>query len=676
MRVDGTRTLERIRRVALAVGLLGSILLATPPTARAGDVTGTLRGLGGSPLPDRLVSLIGTSGGQSATSDVNGHYTFSGVTAGNYFVKVNIMSTWPAGVPDPNGLVGELYSKIPCPMNGCTETEGTEIAVPASGTVTIDFDFKPGVKIQGTITAAGSGTPLAGISVYAFDLKNRLVASTSTDGAGHYTVQGIPAGTYFLQTYSAGSRADQLYNGAVCGSNQCVATSGTPVTVGPGATVSGIDFVLAAAAHITGTVTDGGSNPVANAVIEVWNGSGRLGYDFATDALGAYQVDGLPAGTTLRVLARKAGLVTAVYNFGGAAAPCPNVTCDMTSTGSGVTTTAGGTTANINVQLFPGHSIGGANPSNATVKVFGSTGLVGTSNNNGWSVGDLPDGSYSVRAVRRRQIAEWWNDRQCPGDFNCVKDTVTVSGANVTGIDMVLANGASILGTLTESSNGDPVAFLDLASYHKGSGTFMTKATSNRDGTYEADEGFSSGIYVIRTSSPATYADFRDEMWNDHSCSPFCSPSSGDSISLSGTGLATGIDFSLARNGISFFTLPPCRLFDSRTTGPALAAATDIPLRLEAACGVPGHAIAVSANVTVVSPTADGSVNVWPFNLVATPGTSVISFRSGQTRANNALLGLSRYGLSNVKLRGTLTGGGTYHLILDVNGYFAPDVTP
>lgn len=58
------------------------------------------------------------------------------------------------------------------------------------------------------------------------------------------------------------------------------------------------------------------------------------------------------------------------------------------------------------------------------------------------------------------------------------------------------------------------------------------------------------------------------------------------------------------------------------------------------------------------------------------PGTTVVSFRTGATRANNAMLGLSLAGLHNVWLSGTVTGGGNFHLLVDVNGYFAPSVPP
>jgi hypothetical protein len=78
---------------------------------------------------------------------------------------------------------------------------------------------------------------------------------------------------------------------------------------------------------------------------------------------------------------------------------------------------------------------------------------------------------------------------------------------------------------------------------------------------------------------------------------------------------------------------------------------------------------ALSANVTVISPSAVGSVTVWPANLDQ-PATSTLNFAPGTTRANNAVLPMSLERSYNLVFRGN-TPGGRYHLVIDVNGYFA-----
>lgn len=652
-----------------------AFVVVAPGAVSAGTVAGTVRGIGGAPLPDRLVGLVGGFGGMSTTTDASGHYAFSGLAAGTYFAKVNILTTFPGGVPDPDGLVGELYADIPCPLNGCTDDHGTEIDVPAAGTVTIDFDLAPGSRIQGTVTAAGGGA-LAGITVNAYDLKGRYVATTFTDGLGAYTLRGIPAGSYYLQTFSLGARADQLYAGLPCGNNQCNPTTGTAVEVAGGATRTGVDFVLEPAGAISGTITDGGGAPVANATVEVWSGPQRYGYDFQTDAAGAYLVDGLPAGAAYRVLARKAGLVSAIYASPAPAFACPHEGCDIGNSGTPVTVTAGLDTGGRNVQLFPGHSIGGTFVNGGLVQAFGAMGFAGSAGSGTtFSIADLPDGAYTLRATRGRAIAEWYNDRPCPGAFNCVRDSVNVAGADVTGIAFDLDAATSIQGRITDAANGDPLASIRVAALFPANGTWMSEGVSDRLGEYETNtEGLPPGTYKLRTLGPVG-RDHADELWQDHPCDPTCLLAAGDPVGVVGTTLTTGIDFALAHTGLRFFTVTPCRVFDSRQSGALLSGQTR-PLRVEATCGIPGHARAVSANVTVVSPAGGGYVALWPYNLAVPPATSVLNFNAGRTRANNAILGLSLVGSSNLAVRGAVAGNGSYDVIVDVNGYFAPTVSP
>jgi hypothetical protein len=73
----------------------------------------------------------------------------------------------------------------------------------------------------------------------------------------------------------------------------------------------------------------------------------------------------------------------------------------------------------------------------------------------------------------------------------------------------------------------------------------------------------------------------------------------------------------------------------------------------------------VSVNITAVDASADGHLRVFPAG-TPRPTTSVINFRAGQTRANNAVV---RLGAAAV----TLFSGqpaGTVHVVVDVNGWF------
>jgi uncharacterized repeat protein (TIGR01451 family) len=118
---------------------------------------------------------------------------------------------------------------------------------------------------------------------------------------------------------------------------------------------------------------------------------------------------------------------------------------------------------------------------------------------------------------------------------------------------------------------------------------------------------------------------------------------------------------------LAFYTLPPCRVIDTRTSDPpSLTAADSRTFSLPGKCGVPSSAWAVSANVTVTQPTDRGNLRFFPGGTPA-PLASAVNYAAGQTRANNAILPLSAAGQVSVRCS---QSSGSVHLVVDVNGYF------
>jgi hypothetical protein len=84
--------------------------------------------------------------------------------------------------------------------------------------------------------------------------------------------------------------------------------------------------------------------------------------------------------------------------------------------------------------------------------------------------------------------------------------------------------------------------------------------------------------------------------------------------------------------------------------------------------GVPAGAVAITGNVTVVSPSAAGYVTAAPSITKLPPDTSTINFESGQIRANNLTVPLTPSGdLSLVYEAGD---GASTDILLDVTGYY------
>jgi hypothetical protein len=114
-----------------------------------------------------------------------------------------------------------------------------------------------------------------------------------------------------------------------------------------------------------------------------------------------------------------------------------------------------------------------------------------------------------------------------------------------------------------------------------------------------------------------------------------------------------------------FHTVAPCRLVDTRITGPALQARSDRTFALVGKCLIPETARALSLNVTVTEPSAPGDLRIAP--PPGPPASSVINYGAGQTRAAQAVVALDDTGFVVVR-SGQSTG--SVHLILDVTGYF------
>jgi hypothetical protein len=125
--------------------------------------------------------------------------------------------------------------------------------------------------------------------------------------------------------------------------------------------------------------------------------------------------------------------------------------------------------------------------------------------------------------------------------------------------------------------------------------------------------------------------------------------------------------------GLGFYTLPPCRLVDTRsspsqTGGPALAPGTPRSFTVAGLCGIPGDARALAVNVTVTQAHAAGHLTLFPANTAPVPPTSTINYAPGQTRANQAIVPLSPDGTGTLAVQ--VGSAGIVHLILDVAGYF------
>jgi RHS repeat-associated protein len=127
------------------------------------------------------------------------------------------------------------------------------------------------------------------------------------------------------------------------------------------------------------------------------------------------------------------------------------------------------------------------------------------------------------------------------------------------------------------------------------------------------------------------------------------------------------LDSSRSASAGGLFTVPPCRLLDTRQSS-AFVSGTQNNLQVTSKCGIPAGAEAIVVNVTVTAPTGAGYLTVFPPDQPR-PLVSSVNFQAGQTRNNASILTLAANGLLGIVAG--IPGGGSAHVILDVTGYFS-----
>ena len=122
---------------------------------------------------------------------------------------------------------------------------------------------------------------------------------------------------------------------------------------------------------------------------------------------------------------------------------------------------------------------------------------------------------------------------------------------------------------------------------------------------------------------------------------------------------------------LSFYPVTPCRVTDTRRDegllgGPIMGAGESRPFAIPAGgCNIPSTAAAYSLNVTVVPEGYLGYLTVWPAGSVQ-PTVSTLNSWDGAVVANAAIVPAGADGAVSVYVTDQA------HVILDVNGYFAP----
>ena len=118
----------------------------------------------------------------------------------------------------------------------------------------------------------------------------------------------------------------------------------------------------------------------------------------------------------------------------------------------------------------------------------------------------------------------------------------------------------------------------------------------------------------------------------------------------------------LPTEALDFYTLPPCRLVDTRRSSP-LAAGVRASFPAVGSCGIPEDAMALAVNVTAVDASSTGYLRVFPAG-APLPTASNVSFAALQRRASSSTVALGVAGEIDA------WSSSATHLVVDVTGYF------
>ncbi len=236
-----------------------------------------------------------------------------------------------------------------------------------------------------------------------------------------------------------------------------------------------------------------------------------------------------------------------------------------------------------------------------------------------------------------------------PGSGGTYSVTATVSGCTgPAGTTVAVVNGSSAAITVPSNLCLPNVTSGTASVADAGAGA--TYAWTVTNGTIASGQGTASIAFSVSAAGTTTVA---------------VVVTAGGCVSSSSVPVAV----SAQCGGLNVLT--PCRVLDTRnpngsTGGPSIGPSSGRRFFATGVCGIPPGMTALSANVTVVSQDAQGSIVAYPGDLPTPPNAITVTVRQGQTRANNAIVKLASDGSFWI----WNTTAGTVDVILDVNGTF------
>jgi hypothetical protein len=228
----------------------------------------------------------------SAVTDATGKYTLTGLNPGTYKILMH-----GDGAPAPNG-----YFNSTAPYYwGRLTAWSSPVSISAAVTTLPIIKPPTGYYITGRI-ANTSGTPLASVFVDAVGGTGTAADGPGmwTDATGTYSIGPLPPGnTYKITAWPFYSSDPSLQTGWYIKSppNDFTATSSAALTMLISGNILGVNMRLPKGLTISGKVTLTGGGACSGCTMWAIDSVGSVVGFATTSSSGAYQIQGLPAGS-------------------------------------------------------------------------------------------------------------------------------------------------------------------------------------------------------------------------------------------------------------------------------------------------------------------------------------------------------------------------------------------
>lgn len=244
----------------------------------AARVSGIATDSNGVPLANISI-LAYTSAGQFVsfvTTGPDGRFTMSLVPGSYRFIAL-----------DPAFVYAAAFN------GGAEAFELAPVITVSAGQLKNDltFQIQRGGLVQGVVTDATTGAPLAGITVAAYNTDGSQRTFVVTDANGRYVLL-LPAGDFRIAAFDPKLvYATQFYQ------QQTSFARASSITPSVGQTMTITSFALAHGGRVSGTITDQVTHiGIANAVVLAYDSTGVLVGQAIADSSGVYHLV-LPPGT-------------------------------------------------------------------------------------------------------------------------------------------------------------------------------------------------------------------------------------------------------------------------------------------------------------------------------------------------------------------------------------------